>query len=68
MFLPIQDHTQLNKADIDIRQALRIARSRKKYAVVHIGELHLVNDLDRLIFDKLREDDYLYDIEIYQLR
>lgn len=67
MFLPIKDETELNRADINIRQALRIAKSRKRYAVIQGDKLHLVNDLNRLIFDTLRASD-LYGIEVYQLR
>jgi hypothetical protein len=65
--LLIQDRTQLNKADINIKQALRIETSRKKFAVLHGDKLHLVNDLNRLVFDTLRGDD-LYNVEVYQLR
>ena len=67
MFLPILDATQLDKASLNIRQALRITKTRKKYAVIHGDDLHLVNNLDRLIFDTLRASD-LYGIEVYQLR
>lgn len=66
MFLPIKDETELNRAELNIRQALRIANSRKRYAVINGQKLHLVDDLNRLIFDTLRSDD-LYDIEIYQI-
>lgn len=66
MFLPIKDETELNRAELNIRQALRIAKSRKRYAVINGQKLHLVDDLNRLIFDTLRAYD-LYDIEIYQI-
>lgn len=66
MFLPIQDESQLNRANLNIRQALRIARTRKKYAVLQGDKLHLVNDLERLVFDTLRTED-LYDVEVYQI-
>lgn len=67
MFLPIRDERDLNKADINIRQALRIAKSRKRYAVINADKLHLVDDLERLVFDTLRAED-LYQVEVYQLR
>ena len=67
MFLPIQDEKELNRANLNIRQALRIRRTRKKYAVLQGDKLHLVNDLERLVFDTLRTED-LYDVEVYQLR
>jgi len=65
--LLIQDKTQLNKADINIKQALRIETSRKKFAVLNGEKLHLVDNLDRLIFDTLKAEK-LYSIEVYQLR
>lgn len=65
--LLIQDKTQLNKAEINIKQALRIETSRKKFAVINGDKLHLVNNLERLIFDTLKAQD-LYNVEVYQLR
>ena len=65
--LLIQDKTQLNKAEINIKQALRIELTRKKYAVLSGEKLHLVNNLDRLIFDTLKSEN-LYFIEVFQLR
>jgi hypothetical protein len=65
--LMILDKTQLNKADINIKQALRIEASRKRFAVINGDKLHLVNDLNRLVFDTLRGEE-LYSVEVYQLR
>ena len=65
--LLIQDKTQLNKAEINIKQALRIEMSRKKFAVLNGEKLHLVDNLERLIFDTLKAEN-LYSIEVYQLR
>jgi hypothetical protein len=65
--LLIQDKTQLNKADINIKQALRIETSRKRFAVLNGEKLHLVDNLERLIFDTLKAEN-LYSIEVYQLR
>ena len=65
--LLIQDKTQLNKADINIKQALRIEATRKRFAVINGDKLHLVNNLDRLVFDTLKRED-LYNVEVYQLR
>jgi hypothetical protein len=65
--LLILDKTQLNKADINIKQALRIEASRKRFAVINGDKLHLVNDLNRLVFDTLRGEE-LYSVEVYQLR
>ena len=65
--LLIQDKTQLNKAEINIKQALRIEMSHKKFAVLNGEKLHLVDNLERLIFDTLKAEN-LYSIEVYQLR
>ena len=65
--LMIQDKAQLNKADINIKQALRIEASRKRFAVINGDKLHLVDDLERLVFDTLKRED-LYNVEVYQLR
>jgi hypothetical protein len=65
--LLIQDKAQLNKAEINIKQALRIEASRKRFAVIDGEKLHLVNNLERLIFDTLKSED-LYNLEVYQLR
>ena len=65
--LLIQDKTQLNTAEINIKQALRIETSRKKFAVLNGEKLHLVDNLERLIFDTLKAEN-LYSIEVYQLR
>jgi hypothetical protein len=65
--LLIQDKTQLNKAEINIKQALRIEMSRKRFAVLNGEKLHLVDNLERLIFDTLKAEN-LYQIEVYQLR
>jgi hypothetical protein len=54
--LLIQDKTQLNKADINIKQALRIEMSRKRFAVLNGEKLHLVDNLERLIFDTLKAE------------
>ena len=63
----IQDKTQLNKAEINIKQGLRIEMSRKRFAVLNGEKLHLVDNLERLIFDTLKAEN-LYSIEVYQLR
>lgn len=65
--LLIKDKTQLNRAEINIKQALRIETSRKKFAVLNGEKLHLVDNLERLIFDTLKAEN-LYSIEVYQLR
>jgi hypothetical protein len=52
---------------LNIKQAFRINRTRKKYAVLNGDNLHLINNLDRFIFDTLDSKD-LYNIEVYQLK
>jgi hypothetical protein len=67
MFLTIQDKNNIERADLKAGQLLRIDKSRKRYAVIHGDTLHLVNNLDRLIYDTLK-DENRYSIDIYQLR
>lgn len=67
MYLPIKDCTELDKADLNLRDAIRIAKTRKRYAVINEDKLHLVDDLNRLVFDTLKHSQ-LYGIEVYQLR
>jgi len=65
--IQIKTFEQLPNKDMTANQALRIATTRKKFAVFTLDTLHLVNNLDRLIFDKLRAEN-LSEIDIYQLR
>lgn len=63
----ILDTTELENAEITIKQRLRILKSRKKYAVICLDTLYLVNDLERLFFDRLRAEN-IYNALVYQLR
>ena len=63
----IKTFEQLPQRNCTAKEALRIATTRKKFAVFTLDTLHLVNNLDRLIFDKLRAEN-LSEIDIYQLR
>ena len=67
MFLTIQDKSQIQRAELKAGQVLRIDKTRKRFAVIHGDNLHLVNNLDRLIYDTLRDENLSY-IDIYQLR
>lgn len=63
----ILDLQQLDEREITIKQRIRIFKSRKKYAIFVDDNLHLVNDIDRLFFDRLRAEN-IYNATIYQLR
>ena len=63
----ILDCTELQEQELTIKQRLRILKSRKKYAVICLDTLYLVNDLERLFFDRLRAEN-IYNALVYQLR
>jgi len=63
----ILDSTQLAEQELTIKQRLRILKSRKKYAVICLDNLYLVDDLERLFFDRLRAEN-IYNAIVYQLR
>lgn len=67
MFLIIKDKIEIERAELKAGQILRIDKTRKKFAVICCDCLHLVNNLDRLIYDTLK-DENRYAIDIYQLR
>lgn len=46
---------------------IRIARTRKQFAVFVGKKLHLVNDIDRLFLDRLKAED-IYKATIYDLK
>jgi len=63
----INTFEDLSKESLNANQALRIATSRKRYAVMSEQGLHLVNDLNRLIYEKLRSED-VHSVRVYQLK
>lgn len=63
----ILDIEQLQEQELTIKQRLRIFKSRKKFAVIVEDNLYLVNDIDRLFFDRLRHEN-IYNAIVYQLR
>ena len=65
--LNILDITPLDNQEMTIRQRLRLSRTRKSFAVFVDDNLHLVDDLDRLFFDRLRAEN-IYNALIYQLK
>jgi hypothetical protein len=65
--IQINTFEDLSNESLNANQALRIATSRKRFAVISEQGLHLVNDLNRLIYDKLRAED-VYSIRVYQLK
>jgi hypothetical protein len=64
--IQIKTIEQLKDKGCTIKQATRIATSRKSFAVFTADKLHLVNDLDRLIYDKLGADEW-QEVDIYQI-
>ena len=65
--LNILDLQQLEAQEMTIRQRLRITRTRKSFAVFIGDDLYLVNDLERLFFDRLKAEN-IYNALIYQLK
>lgn len=65
--IQINTFEDLQKESLNANQALRIATSRKRFAVISDNGLHLVNDLNRLICDKLRSED-VHLVRVYQLK
>ena len=63
----ILDIEQLQEQELTIKQRLRIFKSRKKFAVFVDENLYLVNDLERLFFDRLRSEN-IYNAQVFQLR
>jgi hypothetical protein len=47
-------------------QKIRIEKTNKRYAILNGDKLHLVNGLDRILKDKLK-DAYSYEVEVYDL-
>lgn len=58
---------QLKEHELTIKQRLRILKTRKAFAVFIDEKLYLVNDIDRLFFDRLRHEN-IYNAIVYQLR
>lgn len=65
--LNILDLQQLEAQEMTIRQRFRITRTRKSFAVFIGDDLYLVNDLERLFFDRLKAEN-IYNALIYQLK
>ena len=63
----ILDPQQLDHHEMTIKQRFRISRTRKAFAVFIDDNLHLVDDLERLFFDRLRAEN-IYNAQIYQLK
>lgn len=57
----------LDYQEMTIKQRLRITRTRKTFAVFVGDDLYLVNDLERLFFDRLKAEN-IYNALIYQLK
>jgi len=65
-FSPIKTLRDIDPNQLTSAQALRIFSSKKQYAVIAFGKLHLTNDAKRLVMDRYRIDEAI-DISIYDL-
>jgi hypothetical protein len=65
--LTILEATELDNQQMTIKQRFRISGTRKAFAVFIDDNLYLVNDLERLFFDRLRAEN-IYNAQIYQLK
>lgn len=65
--LTILEATELDNQQMTIKQRFRISKTRKAFAVFIDDNLYLVNDLERLFFDRLRAEN-IYNAQIYQLK
>ena len=62
----ILDLEHLENHELTIKQRLRIFKSHKKFAVFVGENLYLVNDLERLFFDRLRSEN-IYNALVYEI-
>lgn len=65
--IQIKTFEELENYEITIKQRLRIMKTRKQFAVFVDENLYLVNDLERLFFDRLRSEN-IYHAQVFQLR
>lgn len=65
-FNPIKTLRDVNPNDITSAQALRIFTTKKRFAVIAFGKLHLTNDAKRLVMERYRIDEAI-DISIFDL-
>lgn len=66
MYINTLSKKDLEHAALTMGQKIRIAKTKKRFAVINNDELHLVNKLDRLLSDKLKDAIY-YGVEVYDL-
>lgn len=65
--IQIKTFEELDSLEITIKQRLRVMKTRKQFAVFVDENLYLVNDLERLFFDRLRSKN-IYQAQVFQLR
>ena len=65
-FSPIKTLRDIDPNQLTSAQALRIFSTKKQYAVIAFGKLHLTNDAKRLVMERYRIDEAI-DISIYDL-
>lgn len=63
----ITHRKELLSEDLNMKDQIRVSRSKKDYAVIVNNRLHLVNDIDRLFLDRLRHEIYS-EARIYYLK
>ena len=65
-FNPIKSLSEINVNELTAPQLMRIFSTKKQFAVLAFGKLHLTNDAKRLVMDRYRIDEAI-DISIYDL-
>ena len=65
-FSPIKTLRDIDPNQLTSSQALRIFTTKKQFAVLAFGKLHLTNDAKRLVMERYRIDEAI-DILIYDL-
>lgn len=63
----ITHRKELLNEDLNMKDQIRISRSKKDYAVIVNDRLYLVNDIDRLFLDRLKHERYSH-ARIYYLK
>ena len=66
MYINTLSKQDLEYASLTMGQKVRIAKTKKRFAILNSDKLHLVNDLNRTLRDKLK-DAYSCVVEVYDL-
>jgi len=65
-FSPIKTIRDIDPTKVTSAQAFRIFSTKKQFAVLAFGKLHLTNDPKRLVMERYRTDEAI-DIDIFDL-